>query len=290
MVRSLDEKGAFLVKRAAERIARALGTSRVTAYAYLEEARATERRRSGRRADPRPAGQWDEEGSRTWIRTQVAGLDRRAFLRARRGAPAVHRRRGHAARGICPSAPTRASRPAATGKLEEVIGRRRLIVGTGTGNPPWHFDDAGKLSGFDIDMARIVAAGLFEDPNAVEFVQEASDARIANLLTDKVDVVFQFMTVNPARAQQIWFTIPYYREGIGLPACRQRQVRGLRRAPRGRRCGPVVHPPEPGRGGAHPLGPARGEVLPLDSQANVIQALARARPMPRRSTSRRSAG
>jgi predicted transcriptional regulator YheO len=40
IVRHLDEKGAFLVKRAAERIARALGISRVTAYAYLEEARA----------------------------------------------------------------------------------------------------------------------------------------------------------------------------------------------------------------------------------------------------------
>jgi predicted transcriptional regulator YheO len=40
VVRYLDEKGAFLVKRAAERIGRALGISRVTAYAYLEEVRA----------------------------------------------------------------------------------------------------------------------------------------------------------------------------------------------------------------------------------------------------------
>ena len=35
-------------------------------------------------------------------------------------------------------------------------------------------------------------------------------------MTNKVDIVFQFMTVNPARAQQIQFTIPYYREGIGF--------------------------------------------------------------------------
>ncbi len=49
VVRYLDEKGAFLVKRAADRIARALGTSRVTVYAYLEEARSTSESGNGRR-------------------------------------------------------------------------------------------------------------------------------------------------------------------------------------------------------------------------------------------------
>ncbi len=41
VVRFLDDKGAFLVKRAIDRVARALRISRVTAYAYLEEARAS---------------------------------------------------------------------------------------------------------------------------------------------------------------------------------------------------------------------------------------------------------
>lgn len=40
VVRLLDRKGAFLVKRAIDRIARVLRVSRVTAYNYLEEARA----------------------------------------------------------------------------------------------------------------------------------------------------------------------------------------------------------------------------------------------------------
>lgn len=40
VIRFLDKKGAFLVKRAIDRIARVLRVSRVTAYAYLEEARA----------------------------------------------------------------------------------------------------------------------------------------------------------------------------------------------------------------------------------------------------------
>ncbi|HZV48858.1 MAG TPA: helix-turn-helix transcriptional regulator [Candidatus Dormibacteraeota bacterium] len=39
VLRELDRRGAFLVKRAVERVSRALGISRVTAYAYLDEAR-----------------------------------------------------------------------------------------------------------------------------------------------------------------------------------------------------------------------------------------------------------
>jgi len=57
---------------------------------------------------------------------------------------------------------------------------------------------------------------LFDDPEKVEFVLQASDARIPNVVTDKVDITCQFMTVTAERAQQVNFTIPYYREGVAL--------------------------------------------------------------------------
>src|SRR4051794_36755507 len=61
-----------------------------------------------------------------------------------------------------------------TGKLQEVLSRGTLLVGTGSTNPPWHFEDeSGNLVGFDIEMARIVAKGLFGDPTKVEFTREA---------------------------------------------------------------------------------------------------------------------
>jgi polar amino acid transport system substrate-binding protein len=102
-------------------------------------------------------------------------------------------------------------------KLQKVIERGKLIVGTGSTNVPWHFkDDKGNLVGFDIDMGRILAKALFGDPNKVEFVEQSPDARIPNLLADKVDVTFQFMTISPARWQQVAFSVPYYTEGIGL--------------------------------------------------------------------------
>jgi polar amino acid transport system substrate-binding protein len=105
----------------------------------------------------------------------------------------------------------------AQSKLQEVLQRGKLIVGTGSTNPPWHFrDEKGQLAGFDIDIAKIIAKGLFNDPNKVEFVTQASDARIPNITTGKVDITCQFMTVTAARAQQVAFTLPYYREGVGL--------------------------------------------------------------------------
>lgn len=106
---------------------------------------------------------------------------------------------------------------AADSKLDSVLKRGHLIVGTGSTNAPWHFQGAdGKLQGFDIDIGRMVAKGLFNDPSKVEFVVQSSDARIPNLLTDKVDMSCQFITVTASRAQQVAFTLPYYREGVSL--------------------------------------------------------------------------
>lgn len=120
------------------------------------------------------------------------------------------------------------------GKLDSVLARGHLVVGTGSTNAPWHFQGAdGTLQGFDIDIARMVAKGLFNDPSKVEFVVQSSDARIPNLLTDKVDMSCQFITVTASRAQQVAFTLPYYREGVGLllpEASKYKEIDDLRNA------------------------------------------------------------
>ncbi len=203
--------------------------------------------------------------------SQVTGLNRRSLITRGVGAAAL----GGAGLllAACGQNPAPTGAAEATGKLAEVINRKKLIVGTGTGNPPWHFDDAGKLSGFDVDMAKIVANGLFKDPEAVEFVQEQSDARIPNLLTNKVDVVFQFMTVNPARAQQVWFTIPYYREGIGFLLSSNGKFKdydALKAAGGGAKISILQNPGVEEL--IHAVLPG-AQVLALDSQANVIQAI-----------------
>ncbi|MDQ2683541.1 MAG: transporter substrate-binding domain-containing protein [Chloroflexota bacterium] len=149
---------------------------------------------------------------------RIAGVSRRGLIRtgaAMSGAVGA----GLATRGA------RAADSIDDSLLKRVMDRGRVIVGTGATNPPWHFEDEnGKLVGMDIDMAKELAIGIFgieEDPLAaddehvrglIEFVVQEPNARIPNLLTDKVDIVIQFMTVTVNRATQVEFTIPYYRE------------------------------------------------------------------------------
>ncbi len=101
--------------------------------------------------------------------------------------------------------------------LRTVIDRGHLIVGTGSTNVPWHFeDDSGNLVGMDIAMAKILAKGLFDDDSKVEFVQQDPAQRIPNIVTGKIDIVLQFMTASANRAQLVAFTRPYYIESEAL--------------------------------------------------------------------------
>ena len=82
---------------------------------------------------------------------------------------------------------------------------------------PWHFiDEKNELAGFDVDMGKLIAKALFGDETKIEYVKQAPDARIPNLLTNKTDVTCQFMTINTSRAQKVEFALPYYREGVTL--------------------------------------------------------------------------
>ncbi len=68
----------------------------------------------------------------------------------------------------------------------------------------------------DITMGRILAKGLFDDETKVEFVKQDAQQRIPNIVTGKVDITIQFMTMSAQRAQLINFSRPYYVEGVAL--------------------------------------------------------------------------
>src|SRR5262249_16321852 len=112
---------------------------------------------------------------------------------------------------------TRAAYAQAAGDsvLRTVLHPGPLIVAPAPTNAPWHFEDeSGTLVGMDIAMAQILAKGLFDDPTKVDFVLQDPAARIPNVVSGKVDITIQFMTVTPQRAQLINFTRPYYIEGV----------------------------------------------------------------------------
>jgi polar amino acid transport system substrate-binding protein len=103
----------------------------------------------------------------------------------------------------------------AGGKLSEVLNRGHLIAGVTLTIPPWGYkNEAGEASGFDIEIARIIAKGLFADPTKVEFFEQEMDARIPNLASGKVDITVELITVTAPRAQLVEFSIPYFREGV----------------------------------------------------------------------------
>lgn len=158
--------------------------------------------------------------------------------------------------------------------LRRAIDRGHLICGTGSTNAPWHFEDAsGNLTGMDIAMAKIIAKALFEDDSKVEFVRQAPDARVPNIVTGKVDVCIQFMTVNGARAQKVNFSRPYYVEAIALltrPDGKLKTYDELKAAGSGAKASILTN------AGADMTVKRQlpdAEVLQLDEQANVIQAL-----------------
>jgi polar amino acid transport system substrate-binding protein len=158
--------------------------------------------------------------------------------------------------------------------LRTVLDRGNLIVGTGSTNAPWHFEDEqGKLTGMDIAMARILALGLFDDESKIEFVLQDPAARIPNIATGKVDITIQFMTVTPGRAQQVAFTRPYYIEGIALltkPGSPMEKFEALERGGSGTKVSILQN--VDAEQSVHTVLP-QAEVLQIDTQANVIQAL-----------------
>jgi polar amino acid transport system substrate-binding protein len=158
--------------------------------------------------------------------------------------------------------------------LRTILDRGHLIVGTGSTNAPWHFEDEqGNLVGMDIAMAQILAQGLFDDPTKIEFVKQEADARIPNVTTGKVDITIQFMTVTSGRAQLVNFSRPYYVEGIALltkPGSEREKFDALLSGGSGTKVSILQN--VDAEQSVHAVLP-EAEVLQIDSQANVIQAL-----------------
>ncbi len=85
--------------------------------------------------------------------------------------------------------------------LQEVLDRGFVRVGVRNDAQGLGFADAnGNLSGFDVDFGRAVAAAVFGDPNAVEFVIQTSGAqRFSDVANGIVDVTSRNATHNLRR-------------------------------------------------------------------------------------------
>lgn len=91
--------------------------------------------------------------------------------------------------------------------LDDIKKRGSIRVGVLSELPPWGFVDAsGKNVGYDVDVAELIGKKLGVK---VELVSMNVAARIAQVMTGKVDVLAATMGMYPDRAKVVQFTKPY---------------------------------------------------------------------------------
>jgi polar amino acid transport system substrate-binding protein len=99
--------------------------------------------------------------------------------------------------------------------LDEIVQRGKLRVGMSTFVPWAMRDKKGDLIGFEIDVAKKVAADMGVQ---VEFVPTAWSGIVPALLAKKFDVIIGGLSITAQRNLTINFTIPYAHSGQQMAA------------------------------------------------------------------------
>ncbi|MDX2175716.1 MAG: basic amino acid ABC transporter substrate-binding protein [Candidatus Sumerlaeia bacterium] len=92
--------------------------------------------------------------------------------------------------------------------------RDKVVVGTEAAYPPMEFvDDAGEITGFDIELMRAIAAEADFD---VEFRNLSWDALFGTLMNGDIDAIVSSVTITEERKKTMAFTDPYINSGQRL--------------------------------------------------------------------------
>lgn len=102
-----------------------------------------------------------------------------------------------------------------TPNLDEINQRGTLRVGMSTFVPWAMRNKQGDLIGFEIDVAKRLAA---DSGWKIEFVPTAWDGIIPALLAKKFDVIIGGMSVTDERSKSVLFTAPYSHSGVQVAA------------------------------------------------------------------------
>ncbi|MCE0763445.1 glutamate ABC transporter substrate-binding protein [Pseudonocardia kujensis] len=96
--------------------------------------------------------------------------------------------------------------------------RGRVVIGVKDDQPGLGFKDAttGEYSGFDIEIARLVAAKLGFGTDKIDYKTVPSAAREDAISRGEVDYYVGTYTINDARKKRVSFAGPYFVAGQGL--------------------------------------------------------------------------
>ncbi|MFJ3175640.1 glutamate ABC transporter substrate-binding protein [Streptomyces roseus] len=101
---------------------------------------------------------------------------------------------------------------------ERARNRGHLVVGVKEDQPYLGEKDpaSGRYSGFDIEIAKMMAASLGFDPKTIEFKTIASANRETALQNGQIDYYVGTYTINDNRKKQVGFAGPYFMAGQSL--------------------------------------------------------------------------
>ncbi|PMG07490.1 amino acid ABC transporter substrate-binding protein [Vibrio breoganii] len=105
-----------------------------------------------------------------------------------------------------------------TPNLDKINDRGTLRVGMSTFVPWAMRNKQGDLIGFEIDVAKRLAA---DSGWKVEFVPTAWDGIIPSLLSQKFDMIIGGLSITEARSKSVLFTQPYSHSGVQLAASKE---------------------------------------------------------------------
>jgi glutamate transport system substrate-binding protein len=96
--------------------------------------------------------------------------------------------------------------------------RGKVVMGVRSDQPGLGFQDAttGQYTGFDVEMARLVAAKLGFGPDKLEYKVVPSAAREDTIERGEIDYMVGTYTINDNRKQRVSFAGPYYVAGQSL--------------------------------------------------------------------------
>ncbi|RIZ55215.1 transporter substrate-binding domain-containing protein [Vibrio sp. PID23_8] len=117
--------------------------------------------------------------------------------------------------GLAIALPSLAQEEATTPNVDQIKERGTLRVGMSTFVPWAMRNKQCELIGFEIDVAKRLAA---DSGLKVEFVPTAWDGIIPALLAKKFDVIIGGMSITPERSKSVLFTQPYSHSGVQISA------------------------------------------------------------------------
>jgi polar amino acid transport system substrate-binding protein len=113
--------------------------------------------------------------------------------------------------------------------MQTIHERGRLRVGTSQDTLLFSSRNpfTGVVEGFDVDVARLVAAAIFGDPDRIQLVVVPNAERVPATESDKVDLVAETMTINCERLQSVDFSSVYYQAGQKVLVATNSPARGI---------------------------------------------------------------